>query len=75
MRIQKEQKMDMYFEKLSLYSNYVSCLSRVILEFIENGDSNLKPTDITYLANLLDTYSNMLHSKIMRMKTSWEFDK
>ena len=75
MSIQKEQKMDMYFEKLSLYSNYVSCLTRVILELIENGYSNLKPTDIAYFANLLNMYSNMLHSKIMRMKTTWEFDK
>ncbi len=75
MSIQKEQKIDMYLEKLSIYSNYVSCLTRVILELIENGYSNLKPTDIAYLANLLNTYSNMLHTKIMRMKTSWEFDK
>ena len=75
MSIQKEQKIDKYLEKLSIYSNYVSCLTRVILELIENGYSNLKPTDIAYLANLLNTYSNMLHTKIMRMKTSWEFDK
>ena len=75
MSIQKEQKIDMYLEKLSIYSNYVSCLTRVILELIENGYSNLKPTDIAYLANLLNTYSNMLHSKITRMKTTWEFEK
>ena len=74
MNIQKEQKIDMYLDRISIYSNYVSCLTRVIKEFVENGDSNLKPTDIAYLAYLLEIYTNILHSKIMKMKTSWEFD-
>jgi len=74
MSIQKEQKMDMYFERLSIYSNYVSCLTRVILELIEGESNNLKPTDMAYLANLLVKYTNILCLKIMHMKHDWEFD-
>jgi len=74
MNIQKYQKMDMYLKNISIYSNYVNCLTRVIKDFIENENINIKHIDAVYIAEILENYTNELHTKIMSMKSSWEFD-
>ena len=73
MNIKTEQKMDMYFQKIIFYSIYVDCLSRVICELIENGDDNLKPTDLPNLSVLLKKLSLRLRYLIMKMASDWEF--
>ena len=60
MSMQKQQRMNMHFEKITLYSAYVSCLTRVIHDFIDNGNNGLKPTDIPNLMNLLLRYTGGL---------------
>jgi len=75
MSMQKQQRMNMHFEKITLYSVYVSCLTRVIHDFIDNGNGNtgLKPTDIPNLMNLLLRYTDVLLSRILKLKGDWEF--
>ena len=73
MNIKKMQAMEMHIKKITFYSVYVDCLSRIIQEFIENGDDNLKPTDLPNLAVLLSKLSYRLRLKIMKMVNDWEF--
>ena len=73
MSIQKEQKFDMYFERVVWYSCYADCLGRVINEFIQNGESNLEQQDIPNLMEFLAKLTHRLHKNIMRMKSDWEF--
>ncbi|MBR1942123.1 hypothetical protein IJ843_00130 [bacterium] len=73
MSMQKQQRMNMHFEKITLYSAYVSCLTRVIHDFIDNGNNGLKPTDIPNLMNLLLRYTDVLHSRNLKLKGDWEF--
>ena len=75
MDTQKEQKMDMYFDKIAMYSNYIACLSRVIQEFIDNGCGNLQSRDIANLTGILNSYSSLLYLKICEIKHAWEFDE
>ena len=73
MNIRKLQAIDMHLDSLVWYSCYVDCLTRVLTEFIENGDSNLKPTDMPNLMELLAKFTHRMHKKLMQMKTDWEF--
>jgi hypothetical protein len=73
MNIQKEQKMQMYIKKISWYSTYVDCITRIINEFIECGDSNIMPNDIPNLMELDTKLANRLNKTIVNMKTDWEF--
>ena len=73
MSIKKIQTMDMYLQKVALYSTYVDCLSMVIREFIENGDDNINPSDLPNLSVLLSKMSYRLRLNILNMKDSWEF--
>ena len=73
MNIKKEQKMDMYIEKISLYSTYIDCFMRIINEFIENGDDNIKPYDIPTLMELNAVLTYRLRNIVSKMKTDWEF--
>ena len=38
MNIKKQQKMDMYIQKISWYTTYIDCFTRIINSFIENGE-------------------------------------
>lgn len=73
MNTQKEQKISMYIEKLVWYSTYIDCFMRIINEFIENGDSNIKPHDIPNLAEFNTKLTNRLHKLITNMHKDWEF--
>jgi hypothetical protein len=73
MNIRKEQTMDMYIEKIVLYSTYVDCLARVIRELIENGDDNFKPTDLPNLTVLLSKLACRLRYSVSGMNRDWEF--
>lgn len=73
MKIQKEQKMDMYLKKISWYSTYIDCLTRIVNVFIENGESNIKPNDIPNLMELNSKLTNRLFKIILNMKSDWEF--
>ena len=73
MNIKKIQTIDMHLESLLWHSCYVDCLTRVLTEFIENGDSNLKASDIPNLMELLTKFAHRLHKKLMKMKSDWEF--
>ena len=73
MNIQKEQKMQMYIEKISWYSTYIDCFTRIINEFMENGDDNIKPYDIPNLMELNTALTYRLRYIIANMKSDWEF--
>lgn len=73
MNLKKIQAIDMHLESVLWYSNYVDCLTRIINEFIENGETNLNPNDIPNLVELLSKFSRRLHLKLMKMKADWEF--
>jgi hypothetical protein len=75
MNIQKQQKIDMYLQKISWYVIYVDCLSRLIRELIENGDDNLKPTDLPNLSLLLEKLSYRLRIIISHITSEWEFNE
>ena len=75
MSIRKNQTMDMHLQKIVFYSTYVDCLSRIIREFIENGDDNVLPTDLPNLTVLLSKMAYRLRLNIMKMNSDWEFLK
>ena len=70
-----EQKMNLYMEKIANYSLYVDCLARVIDDYVENGDYNLKPCDIPNLCYCLEKLAYRLRCNIVEMKNIWEFRK
>jgi len=73
MNTKKEQRMEMYIEKITRYSSYIDCFMRIINEFTENGDDNIKPCDVPKLIELNAVLTSRLYSMIIRMKTDWEF--
>lgn len=75
MNIKKEQTIDMYIQKITRYSTYVDCFSRLINEFTENGNINLAPSDMPNLTELNSIIANRLKKVILKMKSDWEFMK
>lgn len=73
MRNKESETFDVSIEKIIWYSTYVDCLSRIINELIENGDDNLKPTDLPNLAELLCIYANKLYQRISELHYDLEF--
>ena len=73
MNIKKQQKMDMYIERISWYTTYVDCFTRIITDFIENGEDNIEPCDIPNLMVFNKKLIHRLHKMVMNMKTDWEF--
>ena len=73
MNIKKEQKMTMYIEKIIWYSTYIDCFTRIINEFIENGDDNIKPGDIPNMMEFNANLASRLNNIILKMKADWEF--
>ena len=73
MNNRKIQTIDMHIQKIIFYSTYVDCLSRLIQELIENGDSNLKPTDLPNLTVLLSKFALRLKVCCSKMECDWEF--
>jgi len=73
MNIKKEQKMTMYIEKIIWYSTYIDCFTRIINEFIENGDDNIKPCDIPNMMEFNANLASRLNNIILKMKADWEF--
>ena len=75
MNLRTQQEIDMYMQKVTWYSVYVDCLSRLIHELIENGNENLKPADLPNLSVLLEKLSYRLRILILKMASKWEFDE
>ena len=73
MNIRKIQTLDMHIQKILFYSIYVDCLSRLINELIENGDTNLKPTDLPNLSVLLSKFALRLEMCCSKLQNDWEF--
>lgn len=73
MNLQKEQKMNMYIEKIIRYSAYLDCFMRITNEFIANGEENIKPTDVSTLSEYNTKLASRLHNIILQMKSDWEF--
>ena len=73
MNIKKQQKMDMYVERLSWYSTYVDCFTRVVNNFIENDDGNIEPRDVANIMELNTKFTHRLYKMVMKMKSDWEF--
>ena len=73
MNIRKIQTLDMHIQKILFYSIYVDCLSRLINELIENGDDNLKPTDLPNLSVLLSKFALRLKMCCSKLQNDWEF--
>ena len=65
--------MDMHIQKIVFYCTYVDCLTRVIKEFIENGDDNIQPYDVSNLVELLSKMTCRLKCHISNMSKDWEF--
>ena len=66
--------MDMYIEKISWYTTYIDCFTRIINNFIENGEENIEPCDIPKLMEFNTKLTKRLHKIVMKMKTDWEFN-
>ena len=73
MNYKKEQILNTQIERILYYSTYVDCFSRIIHEIIENGDENLKPTDLPNLSVLLKTFSKRLKILISKLASDIEF--
>ena len=73
MNIKKQQKMDMYIEKISWYTTYIDCFTRIITNFIENGEENIEPCDVPNILELNTKLTHRLHKIVMSMKADWEF--
>lgn len=73
MNIKKEQKMNMYMQKIAWYSTYIDCFTRIINEFLENGDDNINPSDIPNLMEFNTKLTNRLYKTVLKMKADWEF--
>ena len=73
MNIKKLQTMDMHIQRIIFYSTYVDCLSRLINELIENGDNNLRPSDLPNLSVLLTKFAYRLKYCCSKMYQDWEF--
>ncbi len=68
-----EDKISMKLDRISWYSRYVDCFSRILNDYIENGVSNISPCDIPNLSELLAGFSKRLNRKIIELKSDWEF--
>jgi len=69
----KEQTIEMQLQRIAWYSNYVDLFTRIIQEIIENGEPNLKPSDLPNLINLTTKYTRRLRTQILHLETNWEF--
>ena len=65
--------MDMYIEKISWYTTYLDCFTRIINNFIENGEENIESYDVPNLMELNTKFTHRLHKIVMNMKADWEF--
>ena len=73
MNIKKQQKMDMYIQKMSWYITYIDCFTRIINNFIESGEENIEPCDVPNLMELNTILTHRLYKIVMNMKVDWEF--
>ena len=73
MYTKKEHAISMHLEKISYYACYVDCFTRIINEFIENGDENLKTADIPNLSNLSTKFARHLYKNVLNLKRDFEF--
>ena len=73
MNTKTEQKMDMYIAKINWYITYIDCFTRIINEFIENGEGNLNQNDIPNLMEFNTKLTNRLYKIVMHLKSDWEF--
>ena len=73
MNIKKIQTMEMHIQRITFYSTYVDCLSRLVNELIENGDDNLRPSDLPNLSVLLTKFAYRLKSCCSKMNQDLEF--
>ena len=64
-----------HIQRLSWYSVYVDCFMRILNEFLTNGDSNLKPTDVQNLSELLAALARQQKIITSKLLTDWEFYK
>jgi hypothetical protein len=62
-------------ERVAWYSCYVDVFARLICEFIENGDDNIKPTDLPNLSVILSKMAFRLHKNILDIKRDIEFSE
>ena len=63
----KKKKFKKLFKKILFYSTYCDCFSRILYEFIQNGDENLSSTDIPNLSELFTKYTNNLYKNILNL--------
>lgn len=73
MEHRKIQIMNVHLKRISYYSSYIDSFTRILREFLENGDYNIKPIDTIHLAVLLEKYSHRLHLCILNTLSDWEF--
>jgi len=73
MNTRKIQTMEMHIQRIIFYSIYVDCFARLINELIENGDENLKPSDLPNLSLMLSKFALRLRICCSKMGNDWEF--
>ena len=72
MKHDKYDIINMRIEKIHLYCTYVDCFARILNEFIID-DSNIKPTDIPNLSELLAKLACQLKINSSKLMSDWEF--
>lgn len=73
MNIKKIQAMDLHIQKITHYAIYTDIFARIINEFTQGGDCNLKPDDMSNLVEFLSIYARRTRICIINMKNDWEY--
>ena len=75
MNAKQEDILNMYINRIVWYSTYVDCLSRVLYEFIENSDDNLKAGDLANISELQTKFAYRLKQLCSSAGSIVEFGK
>ena len=70
-----KKRLNYYFNKISWYSIYVDCFSRIISEIGVNDSGNYISSDFPNMVLILEKYSKMLRKYVSQMETYMEFGK
>lgn len=74
-KIMSKKKFNYYLNKISWYSIYVDCFSRIISEMQTCGDYDYAPTDFPNMILLLEKYSKLLRKNVAEIEAIIELQK
>ena len=70
-----KKKINYYLNKISWYSTYIDCFSRIISEIGVNNSGNYIPSDFSNMVLILEKYSKMLRKYVSQMESYMEFGR